>query len=40
MLLSERFGPGHKMHGPKRIKTLAKFLDMPAREDVQESLKL
>ena len=40
MLISERFGRGHKIHGPKRNKTLDKFLDTPAREDVQESLKL
>lgn len=40
MLISERFGRGHKIHGPKRIKTLAKFLDTPALEDVQESLDL
>ena len=40
MLISERFGRCHKIHGPKRIKTLAIFLDTPAREDVQESLNL
>ena len=40
MLRSERLGRGRKIHGRKRIKTLAKFLDTPAREDVQESLKL
>ena len=40
MLISELFGRGHKIHGPKRIKTLAKFLDTPAREDVHESLNL
>ena len=40
MLIWERLGRGRNIHGRKRIKTLAKFLDTLAREDVQESLKL